>query len=34
MFLVEGLPAILLGFVVLFVLCDSPAKLLVEPGRA
>ena len=26
MFLVEGLPAILLGFVVLFVLCDSPAK--------
>jgi MFS transporter, ACS family, tartrate transporter len=26
MFIVEGLPAILLGFVVLFVLCDSPAK--------
>ena len=26
MFLVEGLPAVLLGFVVLFVLCDSPAK--------
>jgi ACS family tartrate transporter-like MFS transporter len=26
MFLLEGLPAVLLGFVVLFVLCDSPAK--------
>ncbi len=26
MFLVEGLPAMLLGFVVLFVLCDSPAE--------
>jgi ACS family tartrate transporter-like MFS transporter len=26
MFLIEGLPAVLLGFVVLFVLCDSPAK--------
>jgi ACS family tartrate transporter-like MFS transporter len=26
MFIVEGLPAVLLGFVVLFVLCDSPAK--------
>jgi len=26
MFIVEGLPAILLGFAVLFVLCDSPAK--------
>jgi ACS family tartrate transporter-like MFS transporter len=26
MFLVEGVPAVLLGFVVLFVLCDSPAK--------
>jgi MFS transporter, ACS family, tartrate transporter len=26
MFLLEGLPAVLLGFVVFFVLCDSPAK--------
>jgi MFS transporter, ACS family, tartrate transporter len=26
MFLIEGLPAVLLGVVVLFVLCDSPAK--------
>jgi ACS family tartrate transporter-like MFS transporter len=26
MFIVEGLPAVLLGFAVLFVLCDSPAK--------
>jgi ACS family tartrate transporter-like MFS transporter len=26
MFLVEGLPAVLLGIAVLFVLCDSPAK--------
>jgi ACS family tartrate transporter-like MFS transporter len=26
MFIVEGLPAIILGFVVLAVLCDSPAK--------
>ena len=26
MFIVEGLPAVLLGVVVLFVLCDSPAK--------
>jgi MFS transporter, ACS family, tartrate transporter len=26
MFIVEGVPAVLLGFVVLFVLCDSPAK--------
>ncbi|MEJ1961414.1 MAG: MFS transporter [Gammaproteobacteria bacterium] len=26
MFIVEGLPAVVLGFVVLFVLCDSPAK--------
>ena len=26
MFIVEGLPAVLLGFVVLVVLCDSPAK--------
>jgi ACS family tartrate transporter-like MFS transporter len=26
MFLIEGIPAVLLGFVVLFVLCDSPAK--------
>ena len=26
MFLLEGLPAVLLGFVVLIVLCDSPAK--------
>ena len=26
MFLVEGIPAVLLGVVVLFVLCDSPAK--------
>ena len=26
MFLLEGIPAVLLGFVVLFVLCDSPAK--------
>jgi ACS family tartrate transporter-like MFS transporter len=26
MFIVEGLPAILLGFATLFVLCDSPAK--------
>src|SRR5690242_18633173 len=26
MFLIEGLPAVLLGFVVLLVLCDSPAK--------
>jgi ACS family tartrate transporter-like MFS transporter len=26
LFLVEGLPAVLIGFVVFFVLCDSPAK--------
>ncbi len=26
MFLLEGIPAVLLGFVVLLVLCDSPAK--------
>jgi ACS family tartrate transporter-like MFS transporter len=26
MFIVEGLPAVLLGFVTLYVLCDSPAK--------
>jgi ACS family tartrate transporter-like MFS transporter len=26
MFLIEGIPAVLLGFVVLMVLCDSPAK--------
>jgi ACS family tartrate transporter-like MFS transporter len=26
MFLIEGLPAVLLGFIVLLVLCDSPAK--------
>jgi ACS family tartrate transporter-like MFS transporter len=26
MFIVEGLPAVLLGFATLFVLCDSPAK--------
>jgi ACS family tartrate transporter-like MFS transporter len=26
MFILEGLPAILLGFAVLYVLCDSPAK--------
>lgn len=26
MFLVEGIPAVLLGIVILFVLCDSPAK--------
>jgi ACS family tartrate transporter-like MFS transporter len=26
MFVIEGLPAVLLGFVTLYVLCDSPAK--------
>ena len=36
MFLLEGLPAVVLGFVVLFVLCDSPAKAkwLSERERA
>jgi ACS family tartrate transporter-like MFS transporter len=33
MFIVEGLPAVLLGFVVLFVLCDSPAKAKWLTGR-
>ncbi len=35
MFLVEGVPAVLLGFAVLFVLCDSPtkAKWLTERER-
>src|SRR5262249_4517305 len=26
MYIIEGIPAVLLGFLVLFVLCDSPAK--------
>ena len=33
MFLVEGLPAVLLGFVVLKVLCDSPQQAKWLIGR-
>ena len=33
MFLVEGIPAVLLGVVVVFVLCDSPAKAKWLTGR-